>query len=166
MNRKGFTLIELMGVIIILSIVMLIAVPNITSILDKNKRDTYIADAKKLITQAEYAIRSNQFEKPASNELVKVTLNYLATNDIKKDPDGNPYSLTDSYVVIVRKDGYLEYYVNLVATTDSGKKGIRLVHEEELTKDSRLTLIQKDFTNPTDSEIYKITGVTGNIHSY
>ena len=47
MNKKGFTLIELLGVIIILSIIMLIAIPNVTSVLEKNKRENYIADAKK-----------------------------------------------------------------------------------------------------------------------
>ena len=51
MNKKGFTLIELLGVIIILSIIMLIAIPNVTSVLEKNKRENYIADAKKMISQ-------------------------------------------------------------------------------------------------------------------
>ena len=51
MNKKGFTLIELLGVIIILSIIMLIAIPNVTSVLEKNKREKYIADAKKMISQ-------------------------------------------------------------------------------------------------------------------
>ena len=46
MNKKGFTLVELLGVLIILSIIMLIAVPNVISILDKNKKNFFIADAK------------------------------------------------------------------------------------------------------------------------
>lgn len=166
MNKKGFTLIELLGVIIILSIIMLIAIPNISSVLDKNKKDSYLADAKKLITQAEYEIRSSRVERPASNELVKITLSYLGTNDVSKDPDGNSYSLTDSYVVIVRKDGYLEYYVNLVAVTENGNKGIRLTHKDTLQGDSRLSLIKKDFDSPTDSEIQSITEVKGIIISY
>lgn len=157
MNKKGFTLIELLGVIVILSIIMLIAVPNITSVLEKNKKETYLADAKKLITQAEYEIRTGNVEKPNANEIVKITLAYLGTNDVNKDPDGNSYSLTDSYVVIVRNEGYLEYYVNLVATTDSGNKGIYFTKQDNLQGDNRLTQVKKGIEIPDDNKIKAIT---------
>lgn len=157
MNRRGFTLIELLGVIVILSIIMVIAIPNVTSVLEKNKKDSYIADAKKLITQAEYEIRNGNIEKPNGNNIVKITLGYLGKTDVDKDPDGNPYSEVDSYVVIVRNDGYLEYYVNLVATTSSGNRGILLAKEDELGKDNRLSLVKKDITIPTSSTIKDIT---------
>lgn len=157
MNRRGFTLIELLGVIVILSIIMVIAIPNVTSVLEKNKKDSYIADAKKLITQAEYEIRNGNIEKPNGNNIVKITLGYLGKTDVDKDPDGNSYSEVDSYVVIVRNDGYLEYYVNLVATTSSGNRGILLAKEDELGKDNRLSLVKKDITIPTSSTIKDIT---------
>lgn len=175
MNKKGFTLIELLGVIVILSIVMLIAVPNVISILDKGNKDNYLVDAKKLITQAEYAIRNGSVNKPSSNEIYKITLGYLGTNDVEKDPDGIPYDLNNSYVVVVRKEGYLEYYVNLVVgieTTDSnGNKiikynGIRLVHEDELTGEGKLALIVKDISIPNADNIKEITGIQGNIKTY
>ena len=58
MNQKGFTLMELLATIVILSIIMLIAVPNVINTLDKNKRSfTYVEDAKKMITLAEYKFR-------------------------------------------------------------------------------------------------------------
>lgn len=167
MNRKGFTLIELLGVIVILSIIMLIAIPNVTSVLEKGKKDNYLADAKKLITQAEYKIRNASIDKPASSDIYKITLSYLGTNDIDKDPDGNSYSLTDSYVIVVRKDGYLEYYVNLVAITDNGNIGIRLAHEDELSGKNKYSLISKDLSIPTDRDIKQITEIVdGQITTY
>lgn len=167
MNKKGFTLIELLGVIVILSIIMLIAVPNITSVLEKNKKETYLADAKKLITQAEYEIRNGDIDKPNSNEIVKITLSYLGTSDVNKDPEGNSYSLKDSYVVIVRNDGYLEYYVNLIAITDSGNRGIYLTKQDNLQGDNRLTQVKKDIEIPNDSKIKEITAKTdATIKSY
>ena len=159
MNRKGFTLIELLGVIVILSIIMVIAIPNVMAVLEKGKKDNYLVDAKKLITQAEYAIRNSSINKPSSSDIYKITLSYLGTNDVKKDQDDNSYSLTDSYVIVVRKNGYLEYYVNLVAITDDGNKGIRLVKSEELTGSNKYTLIDKNITIPTDNDIKQITGV-------
>ena len=167
MNKKGFTLIELLGVIVILSIIMLIAIPNITSVLEKNKKETYLADAKKLITQAEYEIRNGDIDKPNSSEIVKITLSYLGTSDVNKDPEGNSYSLKDSYVVIVRNDGYLEYYVNLVAITDSGNRGIYLTKQDNLQGDNRLTQVKKDIEIPNDSKIKEITAKTdATIKSY
>lgn len=163
MNKKGFTLVELLGVITILSIIMLIAIPNVTSVLDKNKRENYLADAKKLITQAEYEIRSSNIVKPETGQIFKITLAYLGTSDVSKDPDGNKYDTTNSYVVVVRKNGYLEYYVNLVSTE---KKGIKLTHEDNLSGEDKLSLITQDITNPTDSDIKSITGVSGDITTY
>ncbi len=166
MNKRGFTLVELLGVIIILSIIMLLAIPNVTSVLEKNKKETYLTDAKKLITQVEYEISNSNIEKPTSTEILKIHLSYVGTSDVSKDPDGNPYDVDNSYVVVVRKNGYLEYYVNLVANVDGKNKGIRFRKKEELDSDQKLTLIERDFTNPTDQEIKTITGVSGDIQSY
>lgn len=150
MNRKGFTLIELLGVLVILSIVLLIALPNITSILTRSKNDQYLTDAKKMVTSTEYEIRKGTINKPATNQLIKVTLNYLDTGDIDVSPDGDEYNLNNSYVIIARKDGYLKYYVNLV--TDSGK-GISLVDSEELSSDERNKLIINNVTQLTETNI-------------
>lgn len=166
MNKKGFTLVELLGVIVILSIIMLIAIPNVASVLEKSKRSTYLADAKKLISQVEYEISNNTIEKPNSAEILRIHLSYVGTSDVSKDPDGNPYDKNNSYVVVVRKNNYLEYYVNLVAMVNGKSNGIRLVNKSELSKDNNLTLIERDFINPTTTEIQQITGVLGTIKDY
>lgn len=166
MNRKGFTLIELLGVIVILSIIMLIAIPNISSVLDKNKKQNYITDAKKLITQVKYEIRSGRVEKPSDTNLVRINLSYIATDDISKDVDGNSYDVDNSYVVIARKDGYLVYYVNLIANNGDENIGIKLTEEENLSKENKLSLVEKNFTAPTDEEIKQITAINGDIKKY
>lgn len=166
MNKHGFTLIELLGAVIILSIIMLIAIPNVTSVLEKSKRTTYLSDAKRLISQAEYEISSSRIEKPGPTEIIRIRLSYMGTSDVSKDPDGNLYDKNNSYVIVVRKNGYLEYYVNLVTMVDGKIRGIRLVNKKELDNDNKLTLVQRDFTNPTISEIKQITGVSGTIKDY
>ena len=166
MNKHGFTLIELLGAVIILSIIMLIAIPNVTSVLEKSKRTTYLSDAKRLISQAEYEISSSRIEKPDSTEIIRIRLSYIGTSDVSKDPDGNLYDKDNSYVVVVRKNGYLEYYVNLVTMVEGKSRGIRLASKNELDSDNKLTLVQRDFTNPTISEIQQITGISGTIKDY
>ena len=53
-NSLGFTLIELIATITILGIIMLIAVPNVISVVTKNKNQTYVNDARKFVTLAKY----------------------------------------------------------------------------------------------------------------
>lgn len=166
MNKRGFTLVELLGVIIILSIIMMMAIPNITTVLEKGKRENYVSDAKKFISQVEYVIRNSNIEKPTSEEILQVKLSYIGTRDIKKDSDGNKYDTDNSYVIIVRKNGYLEYYVNLVTTVEGKNHGIRLANKEKLEEDEKLSLVKHDFTNPEEEEIKEITEVNGNIKIY
>ena len=133
MNRKGFTLVELLGVIIILSIVMLIAMPNITAISERTKKDSYLNDAKKIVYLAKYEIKKGQIDKPGNGESIKVTLKDLATNDVDKDKDGLLYNEDETYVYITRENGNIVYYVQLIADKKNGyHRGILLVNIEEL----------------------------------
>lgn len=154
-NNKGFTLVELLGVIVILSIIMLIAIPNVSSMLERNKRDQYITDAKKMVTIVQYDIRKGEVDKPAAGELVKVTLKELSTGDLETDADGVSYDEDNSYVVIVRKNGYLVYYVNLVTKNSDGTyKGIYLTNVEDLDGDTRYEKFSKSISAlPSNSEI-------------
>lgn len=167
MNKKGFTLVELLGVLVLLSIVMLIAIPNITSILEKNKRETYLSDATKLIALAKTKVATGKIDKPATGTIYKVTLGYLGTNDVKNDPDGEKYDVNNSYVIIFRKDDELKYYVNLVSNNSGEYKGISLTSENSLTdKENRMSLISKDITLLENSGILTEIGISGTIQEF
>ncbi len=148
MNRRGFTLVELLGIIVILSIIMLIAIPNITSVLERSKKDSYIADCKKMISLAQYELRKGVFSKPTtSSSKVTITLNDLATDDIVRDTDGYTYDLNKSYVKISNDNGFLIYSVQLVASNgkgDNSYRGIKEAKEEDLTGDSRYQLYRNN----------------------
>ena len=166
MKEKGFTLIELLGVIIILSLIMLIAIPNITSTLDRSKREQYIVDAKKFVSLVEYELRKGTIDKPGSTELLQITLKYLNTNDVEKDPEGTAYDIDNSYVVVARKNSYLVYYVNLVSKKGARYRGISLVDSERLDKDSnavdgenKYNLISGDVNILTEAEIKTIVNI-------
>ena len=63
MNKKGFTLVELIAVVVIMAIIAMIATPNIISLIDNGKRSDYIADAKTFITNAKYMEKLEKYNK-------------------------------------------------------------------------------------------------------
>ena len=170
MNRKGFTLIEILAVIIILGVIMTIAVPNVLSMIDRNKKDTFIEHAKMMATQAEYTIRKDvSIEYPSEGKAIVLTLEYLNTNDISESPYDTSYNKERSFVAIVnKKEGeYTEYkyYVHLVAcgdetcTTSSKTTGINLIDVSELTGSVRFSKVETaeeveiNYINDNDSLI-------------
>ena len=148
MNRKGFTLIELLATIAILALLMLVAVPNVMSTIDKNKQDTYIEDAKRMITLAEYKVRSDtNIELPTSGNCIVVPLGSLDLTDFTEGPEGGNDDLVNSYVVVGRTGSSYEYSVTIVENYDcstgedgsqscSSKRGLSLITEDDLNKGS------------------------------
>ena len=122
MNRKGFTLIELLATIAILALLMLVAVPNVMSTIDKNKQDTYIEDAKRMITLAEYKVRSDtNIELPTSGNCIVVPLGSLDLTDFTEGPEGGNYDCSTG------EDG---------SQSCSSKRGLSLITEDDLNKGS------------------------------
>ena len=137
MNNKGFTLIELLATILILALLMMVAVPNIMSTIDKNKRDTYVEDAKRMITLAEYEVRSNtNIELPTDGNCIVIPLGSLDLSDFNEGPEGGSYDLQKSYVVIARSGGSYLYYATIVEKFDGQIKGIPLISRDDLNKEN------------------------------
>ena len=78
LSNKGFTLIELLAAMVILAAIMLIAVPNIMGILSNSRANTYVEDAKKLLSLAEYEFRgTSTIDRPAKGSCIAMSLQYL-----------------------------------------------------------------------------------------
>ena len=129
-NKKGFTLIELLAVIAIIGLISLIAVPNIIGISSGVKKDQMLADAKKLISLAQYKIKSD-ITLRNSNQIF--TLNDLNFNsDIGSDPDGGSYDGTLSKVKYSIDGGEAEYSIILIGSKRQIGDETNWVKETEL----------------------------------
>ncbi|MDD2470217.1 MAG: prepilin-type N-terminal cleavage/methylation domain-containing protein, partial [Bacilli bacterium] len=53
MKKKEFTLVELLAVIVILAIILAIAVPGITRLIESTTKSAFTSDAKKIIKAVE-----------------------------------------------------------------------------------------------------------------
>ena len=152
LNKKGFTLVELLALMVILGVIATITIPNTIKLLDENKRSTFLQDATKLISHAEYTLHASRNVKipTGANEITVMNLKYLNTNELEMSPYGMEYNAKQSFVVIINKTGKivneryvpggLEYYAVLVAC-----------HKEV---DSSGT--SQDFCDPKDKNHYSI----------
>lgn len=146
MNKKGFTLIELLVTILILSIIMLIAIPNVMSTIDKNKQSTYVETAKRMITLAEYKVRSDTtITLPTNNgEAIVILLNALDKTEFKEGPEGGTYDYNSSYVVIARNANKYLYLSTITENFEGSKRGIPLKTRADLNKENAKKFVVKD----------------------
>lgn len=88
LNNKGFTLIEVLAVVVILSIIMAIMVPSVNNILNRNKEENYDDLEDSIISAAKIYISDNRYEivisECNSNNKADITsINGISLSDSK-----------------------------------------------------------------------------------
>ena len=98
-DKKGFTLIELIAVVVILSILAIIATPNIINMIDRGKKEQYVADAKDFIAKATYMYKQEKYkEKFISGTTIKLgDIEGINDSDLT-DPYGYKYDTENSTI--------------------------------------------------------------------
>ncbi len=100
-DKKGFTLIELIAVVVILSILAIIATPNIVNMIDSGKKEQYVADAKDFIAKATYMYKQKDQERyqgKFSNNTIKLgDIEGINDSDLT-DPYGYTYDKENSII--------------------------------------------------------------------
>lgn len=167
MNQKGFTLVELIAMMVVISVLMLITVPNISGIIKKNRESVAIADINKMVGTAETKMESKNIPKLKVGECVLFTLNSLDGNsDINVGVNGGNYD-KDSSVVVVSKQyidedsgtSTLKYYVALLEMKSSGSRSASYYTQFE---DGRPRLIDYDiFSKNPEKNIPKASTSNG-----
>ncbi len=117
MKSKGFTLVELLAVIIILSIVVIVLITNITNLIDKNRENSY----EMLIVEIEIASKEyvNKYKNileslNKNNPEIIIYLNDLIADNYIGEPVVDPISgknLSGSTTITVKleEDGNITY---------------------------------------------------------
>lgn len=96
-NKKGFTLIELLAVLVILAIISLVAVPNVVSMLDRNKKKQMVLDAKEMLNKFQNKLTLGKCDEDFKNSnICKIDYTELGL-DGKEDGYGDLY-IEGSYV--------------------------------------------------------------------
>jgi len=113
-NNKGFTLVELLAVIVVLAIVMGIAAVAITNVLDSTRKNAFVASARSFIAGAKTLVNTDQTDVllggtgtyspncPTSGTATKpIYLSSIKTeNATNESPYGQDYDTSASYVLV------------------------------------------------------------------
>lgn len=128
-NTKGFTLVELLAVIVILAIILLIAVPNVMGIIENAKKDGFCSTAKLAYKSVEYfkLQESDLVNNLSSGESLVITFTADGSEPtVINSSDDTKTSLTtftnldgyerfESGAFSIAQDGTISVSTNLVA---------------------------------------------------
>ena len=128
MKKKGFTLVELLAVIVILSLVLVIAVPSVNKYIKQSKEKAYDAQISTIIEAAQAYASANSGLLPRKEEfVVKITLGQLKSSGLIKEEVKNPNDdkyFDDALTIEIKKKGETYNYdiVESTITTRDGEK--------------------------------------------
>ena len=157
MNRKGFTLVEMLAMLVVLGIIMVIAVPNISGIMDNHKTNVTITDASKMVESAKATVSLKYKKKINENDCFVLALNELDKNDdFQTGGNGGTYDMYDSFAVVAYKKGsttyHYEYYVRIVELVDGKKIGINFSKIEDIENKDNKLIVELDNTHSLKPE--------------
>ena len=132
MKKKGFTLVELLAVIIILSLVLVIAVPSVNKYIKQSKEKAYDTQISTIIEAAQaYASTNPELLPNRENISVKVTLGQLKSAGLIKEEVKNPNDdkyFDDALTIKIKKnkENYIYEVVENTITTRDGEEAPKI----------------------------------------
>ena len=118
MKRNGFTLAELLGVIVILSLISVITIPAVTDQLNNYRKRLCEAQLAEIVSAAKTWATDNIYKLPTSNgETYSVTLETLSSygyidKDIQNPITKEKFDLEDTKVTITRSGKKYTYAID------------------------------------------------------
>lgn len=116
MNRKGFTLVELIGVIVILSLLALIIIPNVVTYLQKGISDSKEYQNESIILGAKNWASDHKDELPGDGEVSPFPIKIFQDsgyidNDLKDPETGEAIDVNGTCVFITNNGKKYSYEV-------------------------------------------------------
>ena len=107
MKKRGFTLVELLAVIVVIGVILVIVVPRVLKNIDEEKKSAFISSAKALIRKVEYDYMDKE-------DFDYVSLKTFNINDISMsnyDIDNSTIKMKDGdiYIKLIGKEKFEGY---------------------------------------------------------
>ena len=146
-NKKGFTLVELLAVIVILGVLLMIALPPIKTLIKKTKRNAFESQAKLIIENVETMLSAST-NKP--NEIC-----YIPATSVKLERGSLNDNAKKGYVTVTPDSNSATGY-NVTINIGDGTYAINNKGLSNATAESSTTVPQYNAnTNNPECEFYK-----------
>lgn len=122
-NRKGFTLTELLAILVILGVIVAIAVPSYNNLSKKFRNNYYEKLDETILTSAKTYFKDHAEERPVNLlESNVIYLKELQTNNYLEDATSyKQEGKLDGYVVVIKDKDEYDYKTCLTVTKDDGE---------------------------------------------
>lgn len=135
-NKKGFTLVELLVAISILGLIMVIAIPQLSNIKSSNKTTQYKKYAETMLTSGKLYTDSYTEDMFGNNQIgcVDISYNEMKEKDLLKDIklNGDTCSSEDTYIRVRKANDHYLYETSVYCKDKSGK----VVYDKRLNKNA------------------------------
>ena len=156
-NEKGFTLVELLAVIVILGLLMAIAIPSVTKYITQSRKKTLMSSMDSYVTAVTTAVNDNEFGALSTQDIIY----YIPVSDEENnscvslekggtDPFGN---WVEAYVAVNYDASKYSYDYYFTFYDDAGY-GMELTSIDNLKESGNL------ITNPSPVNASNITTQT------
>ena len=128
-TKRAFTLIELLAVIIILGVLMIIAIPSVTSYINSSRKSAYITTAQNFVDSARVMVNSGKYGMYDPDVTYYIP---KACVSLEKGGDSPYGELNDAYVAVTYRGNSFDYYW---ISRDETHQGIYLTYSEILSNE-------------------------------
>lgn len=147
MNKKGFTLVELLAVIAILAILVIIALPNVMGMFNSAKKSTFVTEAEKIYQQVTTDFVSDNLKQSGqrvycqidgTTSITKATTTDISCSDASANSTSKKLNLntTKNYYIEVGSDGtvgrFIVYDASYVVAYASGVTKVTDIKEDDV----------------------------------
>jgi len=129
-NSFGFTIVELLAIIVVLGVVIGIAVPAVNTIINRSKTESYNDQVAYIERAAKNFVDDNDVSLETSEEYV-VQMTNLCNNGYLKCPINNPLNgeVLNGYVLVTfTSNAYNYYFVDLTTGATTGSYPVILLN--------------------------------------
>ena len=143
MKKRGFTLVELLAVIVILAVILALTFPSVTAILNKSKKTLSDVQVTKILNASyDYTLKNSNL-LPGLNETKYITLAHLKKEKL----------IDANFINPLTKELYAE---NLIISIKYTKNSNSKNHtNKSIVRGNYLYTIEEDFMNNSDFELNK-----------